>query len=111
MDPHRLGLQNELVSPAVPRDARALEVPSSEHRREARVVCNGKVRLSVGAQEIFVDLMDVSNNGFRVVHSYPELQPGREVRFQHRFFVGQAEVVWTHLVAGRLQSGFRVVRT
>ena len=111
MDHDTFGPHNESVSPAVPRESRPPVAPSPEHRHESRVVCNGQVRLSVGAQDIFVELMDVSNNGFRVLHSHPELQPGREVRFQHRFFVGQAEVVWTQLVAGRLQSGFRVVRT
>ncbi len=64
----------------------------------------------MGAQNVIAELVDVSNNGFRVQHSFPELTPGSEVRFQHRFFVGQAEVVWTELIAGRLQSGFRVLR-
>ena len=84
--------------------------PYSELRRETRVICNGQVRLSLGPYDVVAELVDVSNNGFRVQHSFADLQPGSEVRFQHRFFVGQAEVVWTQLVAGRLQSGFRVLR-
>ena len=84
-------------------------VPPNEHRRETRVICNGQVRLLTPLREVLAELLDVSNNGFRAIHSDPRLQPGCEVRFRHRFFVGQAEVVWTQLVAGRLQSGFRIV--
>jgi hypothetical protein len=86
-------------------------VPSYEHRRETRVICNGQVRLSTPARQVLAVLMDVSNNGFRAAHGDARLQPGCAVRFEHLFFVGQAEVVWTRPVAGRLESGFRVVRT
>ncbi|HYL39012.1 MAG TPA: hypothetical protein VEV17_24055 [Bryobacteraceae bacterium] len=55
-------------------------------------------------------MIDVSSDGFRAQHTVPDLQPGLEVRFQHRFFVGRARVMWTTLVGGRTQSGFQIVR-
>jgi len=54
--------------------------------------------------------VDVSSNGFRVRHSDPRLQPGREVRFQHLIFAGRAKVMWTALVGGQTQSGFEILR-
>lgn len=55
-------------------------------------------------------MIDVSSNGFRAAHTVPDLHPGLEVRFQHRFFTGRARVMWTTLVGGRTQSGFMIVR-
>ena len=40
------------------------------------------MRLLTPSREVPEELMDVSNNGFRAIHSDPWLQP-REVRFQH----------------------------
>jgi PilZ domain len=83
-----------------------------EGRREARVVCQGDVQLYFdnGGQESQAKLLDVSSNGFCATHTHPDLQPGREVRFSHLFFVGKARVVWTNVVAGRTQSGFQILR-
>jgi hypothetical protein len=110
MDRSAQNPQTGSVAGVAYRDPSLFAAPSSENRREGRIVCHGQVRLSIGPQDLFAELADVSNNGFRVVHMHPELQPGRNVSFQHRFFVGQAEVVWTQSVAGRLQSGLRVLR-
>jgi hypothetical protein len=81
-------------------------------RNEARDICRGNVHLCMddSGTESRAELLDVSSNGFRAQHSVPELQPGREVRFQHRFFVGRAKVVWTAAVGGHTQSGFQVLR-
>jgi len=83
-----------------------------ELRGEDRDICRGEVHLRVddSGSEFPAELMDVSSNGFRVRHSQPQLQPGREVRFQHRIFSGRARVVWTALVGGQTQSGFQIVR-
>jgi hypothetical protein len=83
-----------------------------DQRREARSFCNGHVhlRLDDSGMESPAEMVDVSSNGFRVQHSVPDLQPGREVRFQHRIFFGRARVMWTALVGGRTQSGFLIVR-
>ncbi len=83
-----------------------------ELRGEDREICRGDVHLSIdeSGQKFPVELVDVSSNGFRVRHSDPRLQPGREVRFQHLIFRGRAKVVWTALVGGQTQSGFQIVR-
>lgn len=83
-----------------------------ELRGEDREICRGDVHLSVddSGSLLPAELVDVSSNGFRVRHSDPRLQPGREVRFQHRIFAGRAKVVWTALVGGQTQSGFQILR-
>jgi hypothetical protein len=87
-------------------------VPTMEGRREVRSVCQGDVRLYADQPEVALvaQMLDVSNNGFRAQHRYRELTPGREVRFEHQFFVGKARVVWTQEIAGKVQSGFQVLR-
>jgi len=79
-------------------------------RGEDREICQGQVRLHLDDTEFHAELVDVSSNGFRARHSDPRLEPGREVRFQHRIFAGRAKVVWTALVGGQTQSGFQIVR-
>jgi len=81
-----------------------------ELRGEDREICTGDVHLRLDDSEFPAELVDVSSNGFRVRHSDPRLQPGLEVRFQHRIFAGRAKVMWTALVGGQTQSGFQVVR-
>ncbi len=56
------------------------------------------------------EMLDVSSNGFRLRHSIRDLEPGREVRFEHRIFFGRARVMWTALVGGRPESGFLIIR-
>lgn len=79
---------------------------------EDREICRGDVHLSMddSGNQFPAELVDVSSNGFRVRHSDPRLQPGCEVRFQHRIFSGRAKVLWTALVGGQTQSGFQIVR-
>jgi hypothetical protein len=85
---------------------------SFEHRSEPRTICEGDVRLYADglSGELMARLLDVSNNGFRAMHSSPDVTPGREFDFRHRFFVGRARVVWTRPYAGSTQSGFQVLR-
>lgn len=87
-----------------------VSAPVMEQRRETRRICQGEVRLAIGGIETVGDLMDVSGMGFRARHDWPDLQPGLEVSFQHRFFVGKAEVVWTNQLGGQFSSGFRILR-
>ncbi len=83
-----------------------------ESRSEPRIICEGEVQLYAdgSGQALRAQLLDVSNNGFRACYNSPDLAPGSEFRFRHRFFVGKARVVWTRPVAGSTQSGFQVVR-
>src|SRR5438270_3131062 len=83
-----------------------------EGRGERRVVCQGDVQLYFDdcGKESLAKLLDVSSNGFRATHTVPDLRPGRQVRFNHLFFVGIARVVWTEEIGGLTQSGFQVLR-
>ncbi len=83
---------------------------SRDHRAESRFVCQGDVHLRVGTVEFTGEMLDVSQNGFRAAHRCPDLRPGHEVHFQHKFFVGTARVAWTADIAGRTESGFQVLR-
>jgi hypothetical protein len=83
-----------------------------DRRWQARSFSRGHVHLCVGdsLNESRGEMIDVSSDGFRAQHSVPDLQPGLEVRFEHRLFVGRARVMWTLLVGGHTQSGFQIVR-
>jgi hypothetical protein len=81
-------------------------------RRDVRSYCRGQVHFSVenSSAQTPAEMVDVSSNGFRLRHSLRDLEPGREVRFEHRIFFGRARVMWTTLVGGRTESGFLIIR-
>lgn len=81
-------------------------------RRDNRSYCRGKVRFSIedSSAQSPAEMIDISSNGFRLRHSIRDLEPGREVRFEHRIFFGRARVMWTALVGGRTESGFLIIR-
>jgi hypothetical protein len=85
-----------------------------ELRFEARTLCRGEIRLLLTEDqlrtEIVGELMDVSDSGFRACYKGDPLLPDSQVQFVHKFFRGNARVVWSRSVAGQLESGFRVVR-
>lgn len=89
-----------------------------EFRREPRLNCDGDVTLAfenssapeaVPSNSAVARMLDVSDTGFRAAHNCADLRPGIQVRFNHKFFVGLAKVVWTHPRAGRLESGFQII--
>jgi hypothetical protein len=59
--------------------------------------------------EIAGRLLDMSEQGFRVAHFDPTLQPGRIVRFHHVTMDGQACVMWTRSLADHVESGLRIL--
>jgi len=84
----------------------------AEKRREVRGPGHGlaQIRWS-NPQEGNLEgrLKDVSPNGFRIVHSTPNLAPGTLVEFSHFTGRGRARVVWTRIVKDTVESGFLVV--
>ncbi len=85
-----------------------------EFRREPRLNCDGDVTLAFETEttpsnNAVARMLDVSDTGFRAAHNCADLRPGIQVRFNHKFFVGLAKVVWTHPRAGRLESGFQII--
>jgi len=90
---------------------------SAEKRQEARDVSAGNLSLVFadtnamsGIREVQGHLVDRSARGFRVLHEFPGLTCGQMVQFSlPGSSAGRARVVWTHIAAGRVESGFLIV--
>jgi hypothetical protein len=86
--------------------------PDAERRREAREPASGEVTLVVdGMPPVRVRgvLMDVSRSGFRVRHTFPDLNCGAEVTFQHPAGGGRARVMWNRYTPSDCETGFLIV--
>lgn len=71
-----------------------------DRRQEPRRSCEGDVTLTVNQpvhQEFRGTLVDVSDSGFRAVHSCTTLSPGDLVAFTHASASGEARVIWRRL--------------
>lgn len=95
--------------------ANAWMVPAdsvSERRSEPRQTVTGEVLFFIESDACRVEgtLLDVSDSGFRAVHDHVTLSRGTIVRFEHRFTIGRAKVVWNRVLDGEVQSGFSVLR-
>ena len=55
------------------------------------------------------DLMEVSTRGFRAAHDANQLTPGLEVHYSGTSSSGRARVIWTHVLGGRIVSGFLIL--
>ncbi|HLH40892.1 MAG TPA: PilZ domain-containing protein [Bryobacteraceae bacterium] len=83
-----------------------------EKRREQRRQASGTVRIRFEdprPQEIAGDLVDVSENGFRMAHAFPSLAAGQVVEFSHLEARGMARVMWNRILEQRVETGFFVV--
>ena len=83
-----------------------------EKRREARRLTTGEVRVKFTDPvplEIDGKLMDVSANGFRMSHDCAVLHSGQVVDFIYVEAKGRAQVVWTRILAGGVETGFLVM--
>jgi hypothetical protein len=83
----------------------------SERRHEERRSAEGEVTLWLDepAGEITGRLIDMSGSGFRAAHPAITLRSGQIVRFQHGPRQGTARTIWTRIVGGFVESGFRIV--
>lgn len=83
-----------------------------DRRRKERLPAEGAVVLffeDPEAVEIQGRIVDLSAEGFRVVHRHRELRAGQEVTFHHSFANGLARVVWNRVVGQRVESGLRIL--
>jgi hypothetical protein len=80
-----------------------------ERRREPRRPAEGEIRIWIGADALRARLLDSSRHGFRIEHGRPDLCSGCEVRFQHASASGRARLIWNHIQAGKVESGFLVL--
>jgi len=83
-----------------------------DRRQRERVAAEGVVVLlfrDPEAVEIQGRMVDLSADGFRVVHRHRELRAGQEVTFHHSFGNGWARVVWNRVLGHHVESGLRIL--
>jgi len=83
-----------------------------DQRREPRQPAEGVVRVRLSNPqplEISGQLIDVTTGGFRMAHGNTLLTAGQVVEFAYQNASGHARVVWTRIVAGKVESGFLVM--
>lgn len=83
-----------------------------ELRREQRRPASGRVQIRFAdprPQQIAGRLVDLSENGFRMAHSFPRLAAGQVVEFSHIEARGHARVMWNRIVEHRVETGFLVI--
>jgi hypothetical protein len=83
-----------------------------EKRKEVRRLSSGQVLIKFsdpGPLEVQGRLVDVSENGFRMIHSCTTLRSGQIVEFTHIEAKGQAQVIWNRITGGAIETGFLVV--
>jgi hypothetical protein len=83
-----------------------------ERRAETRRAANGEVTLWLNGSALATvsgHLVDVAKSGFRAQHHSPALRPGHIVEFNLAGVNGRAQVVWTRILAGRVESGFLIL--
>ena len=82
-----------------------------ERRREQRQTLEGEVTIFVRLpkiMEIQGKLIDLSGNGFRVLHMYPALSAGQKVNYEMFDRQGSALVVWNRIYEEHVETGFFV---
>jgi hypothetical protein len=87
--------------------------PDVERRRERRDAFSGEIVLvldGVPSVSLRGQLVEVSQSGFRVRHTFPDLACGSELTFQHPAGHGRARVIWNRFVDGGCESGLLLLR-
>jgi len=86
--------------------------PGSERRNEPRSAATGEIRLrqsDVLSGAFAGRLMDIATGGFRARHGRLTLTSGQLVDFEFDGHCGLACVVWTRIVDGEAETGFRIL--
>lgn len=98
--------------------AAASETSVMEQRREERIPVDGSICLILdrdGAEAVTGRLVDISDSGFRAVHTSRQLTPGRVIRFHYdprdsgKRKSGWARVVWSRVQDMIVESGCYIV--
>ena len=80
----------------------------SERRQWPRTPASGTVEILFEDPmpvTVEAELLETSEQGFRIWHGSTELVPGLEVRLRRGGTVQRARVMWTHILDGRRESG------
>jgi hypothetical protein len=82
-----------------------------DRRNEARCQTTGQIQLNRSTCEDrpFVgNLVNAAPTGFRASHDQLDLQAGTLVDFAFEGHRGVARTIWTRIVGGQAESGFRI---
>jgi hypothetical protein len=95
------------------KQSRAIErPPRPEKRAEPRQAASGPVRFrqsGVLAGSFAGQLIDAAAHGFRARHNRLTLSSGQLVDFEFDGHSGLACAVWTRIVDGAAETGFRIL--
>jgi hypothetical protein len=86
--------------------------PSSERREAPRREASGEVRIRQSdllSGAFAARLVDTGSGGFRARHDRLNLSSGQLVDFEYQGRSGLACVVWTRIVDGQAETGFRIL--
>ena len=84
----------------------------AERRNEPRWPAAGEVRLrqdGVLTAPFVGRLMDLADTGFRARHNRLNIASGQVVAFEFAETCGVARAVWTRIVDGEAETGFRIL--
>jgi hypothetical protein len=84
----------------------------SDRRSEPRRPVSGDVhlrQLGTLAGSFSGQLIDIAATGFRARHNRLTLASGQMVEFEMKSSAGLARVVWTRIVDGEAEAGFRIL--
>ncbi len=92
--------------------AKQAESSGAERRRELRQATDGAVRMrQPGLLATAFDgrLLDTAPTGFRARHGQLALVSGEVVDFEFEGRKGSARAIWTRIVNGHAETGFRIL--
>jgi hypothetical protein len=68
------------------------------------------VKVKTSRAKIDGDLVDISENGFRMAHQGSfALEPGQIIEFWHAYAAGTGRVIWNRILQGRVETGFFII--
>ena len=85
----------------------------AERRGEGRDAFSGEIVLvldGVPPVSLHGQLVDISQGGLRVRHTFPDLACGSELTFQYPAGQGRARVIWNRFVDDGCESGLLLLR-
>ena len=80
-----------------------------EQRRRAQGVASVRPKNDRQSPWLEVQLVDVSDSGFRLAHIDTTFFAGQELDFAHPHAVGTARVVWNRILDGRVETGCMIL--
>jgi hypothetical protein len=101
------------MNPAIKDTLAEVSSAHIDKRRELRRTAQGvaSVRPSDARHSpwLEVQLVDVSDSGFRLAHKDTTFVAGQELDFAHPHAAGTARVMWNRILKGRVETGCMIL--